>query len=180
MWVCGCGCLYESMCVCICVYICVRYYRLVIKYHQLTLQANNYIHLLHSRQQNKQTNKNYHCGGRLKLISSAETSEQKWLYRNLHNSRSGHQLMSPTTSITIFNCSLYLQLQNAKRNLPNYTVTSPFNRERNYTCIGWHSSLERTNKKKEAKLNIKTKNKTIIFIIIKIIIIIVIIKHGWN
>ena len=38
------------------VYICVHYYRLVIKYHQLTLEANNHIDLwLHSHQQNKQT-----------------------------------------------------------------------------------------------------------------------------
>ena len=41
MWsVCVCVCMW--LCVCICIYICVHYYRLVIKYHQLTLQANNY------------------------------------------------------------------------------------------------------------------------------------------
>ena len=38
--------------------------------------------------------------------------------------------------------SPYLQLQNSKLNLSNFTVTSPFNREINYTCIGWHSFLE--------------------------------------
>ena len=27
-------------------------------------------------------------------------------------------------------------------NLENFTVAPPFNGERNYTCIGWHSSLE--------------------------------------
>ena len=46
------------MCVCVCVCVCVHYYRLMIKYHQLTFQSNNYIDLqLHSYQQNKQTNK---------------------------------------------------------------------------------------------------------------------------
>ena len=41
-----------------CIYIYVHYYRFVIKYHQLTLQANNSTDLwLHSYQQNKQTNK---------------------------------------------------------------------------------------------------------------------------
>ena len=48
----------------------------------------------------------------------------------------GHQLMTPTTSVTVFNWSPYLQLQNAKLNVSNFDVTSPFNREINYTCIG--------------------------------------------
>ena len=40
------------------VYLCVHYYRRVIKYHQLTFQANHYIDLwLHIHQQNKQANK---------------------------------------------------------------------------------------------------------------------------
>ena len=48
------------MCGYVCMYLCiyVHYYRLMIKYHPLTLQANNYIDLsLHSHQQNKQTRK---------------------------------------------------------------------------------------------------------------------------
>ena len=50
--------LYVWVCVYVYIYICVHYYRLVIKYHQLTLQGNNYIDLrLHSRQENKQANK---------------------------------------------------------------------------------------------------------------------------
>ena len=32
--------MYVSMCVCICVYMCVHYYRLVIKYHHPNFQAN--------------------------------------------------------------------------------------------------------------------------------------------
>ena len=36
----------------------MHYYTLVIKYHQLTLHANNYVDFwLHNHQQNKQTNK---------------------------------------------------------------------------------------------------------------------------
>ena len=49
-----------GLCVYLCEYmcICVHYYRLVIKYHQLILQANNYVDLwLHSHQQSKQANK---------------------------------------------------------------------------------------------------------------------------
>ena len=43
--------------------------------------------------------------------------------------------------------------------LSDFTVTSPFNREINYTCIDWHSSMEERNKtKKIAKLNIKKPN----------------------
>ena len=34
---------------------------------------------------------------------------------------------APTTLITKFNWSPYLHLQNAKLNLSNFTVTSPFN-----------------------------------------------------
>ena len=55
----------------------------MIKYHQLTLQSNNYIDLqLHSYQQSKQKNKqtnrnNFHSGERWKLISSAQELEQK-------------------------------------------------------------------------------------------------------
>ena len=54
------------MCVCESVYICLHYYTLVIRYHQLTPQANSYIELsLHSHQQQKkkQANKNtFHSG----------------------------------------------------------------------------------------------------------------------
>ena len=35
-----------------------------------------------------------------------------------------------------------LQFENAKLSLSNFTVSSPFNREINYTCFDWHSSLE--------------------------------------
>ena len=58
-----CGCMYMCVCVYVYVYICVHYCRLVIKYHQLTLQANNYINLwLHNYKQ-----KNIYCGGRWNL-----------------------------------------------------------------------------------------------------------------
>ena len=71
---------------------------------------NNYIDLyLHSHQQNKETN----IGWRQNLISSAGEPQRKWLYWNPRNSCSGHQLMSSTISVTIFNWSPYLQLQNA-------------------------------------------------------------------
>ena len=76
---------------------------------------NNHIDLhLHSHQQNKETNKkNIHSGWRWNLISSAGEPQQKWLYWNSRNSCSGHQLMSQTTSVTIFTWSPFLQLQNA-------------------------------------------------------------------
>ena len=49
-----CGCVYMCVCVYVYLYICVHYSRLVIKYHQLTLQANNYINLwLHNYKQKK-------------------------------------------------------------------------------------------------------------------------------
>ena len=68
------------------VYICADYYRLVIKRHQLNLQANNNIDLwLHSHQQNKptskqtikKTKKSIHSRGQWNLISSAGEPEQK-------------------------------------------------------------------------------------------------------
>ena len=41
-----------------------------------------------------------------------------------------------TTRVTIFYWSPYLQFQNVKLNLSDFTVTSRFNRDINYTCIG--------------------------------------------
>ena len=67
---------------------------------------------------------------------------KKWLYWNTPDSRPGLHLTSPTTWVTIFNWSPYIQLQNSKLNLSNFRVTSTFNKEINYACIGWHSSLE--------------------------------------
>ena len=65
--------IYMCVCVCVCVYV---HYRLLIKYHQLTLQANSYIDLwLHNNQQNK--HKNIHSDGRCNLISSAGEPEQQ-------------------------------------------------------------------------------------------------------
>ena len=134
------------VCVYLYVYIWMHYYRLVIKYHQLSLQANNYIDLwLHSHQQNKRTKKitkkylqwwvvepdQFCWGARAKI--SVLLCQRKC---------SGHQLMSPTTSVTIFNWSPYLHFENAKLNLSNFTVISPFNTEASYTCIVWHSSLK--------------------------------------
>ena len=146
MQVCGCVCMWVRMFVY--VHICVHYYRLVIKYHQLALQANNYIDLwLHNHQQNKQ--RNIRSGGRWNLISSAGEAKQIWLYWNPQNSHSSHQLLSPTTWVIIFNWPPHRQFQNAKLSLSNFTVTSPFNREINYTCISYHSSLEQTNKTKK-------------------------------
>ena len=133
-----CGCVYMCVCVYVYLYICVHYSRLVIKYHQLTLQANNYINLwLHNYKQKKH------------LQWWAVEPEQKRLYWNPWNSRSYNQMMSPTIWETIFIWFSYLQLQNAKLNLLNFTVTSPFNRESNYTFIGRYSSLELTNKTKK-------------------------------
>ena len=42
---------------------------------------------------------------------------------------SSRQLMNPTTLVTIFNWSPYLQLRNTNLNFSNHTVFSPFNRE---------------------------------------------------
>ena len=103
------------------------------------------------------------------------------------DSRPGHHLMSPTTWVTTFNWSPYIQLQNSKLNLSNFRVTSTFNKEINYACISWHSSLEWINEtKKIAKLNINIKNSKsgtiitiIMIIIIFVVIIIIIIKLYW-
>ena len=121
----------------------MHYYRLVIKYNQLTVQANNYIDLwLHSHQQNKQTNKHINKK-KYSQWWAVELDQFCWGARaNLRSSRSGHQLMSPTTSFHIFNWSLYLQLQNAALNLSNFTVTLTFNREINYTCILWNKQIK--------------------------------------
>ena len=78
----------------------------------------------------------------------------------------------------IFNWSPYLQLQNAKLHLSNFTITSAFNREKIYIYIyiGWHSYMEKTNKnKKNRKIKRKKEtNKTIIIIIIIIIMVIIV------
>ena len=76
------------------------------------------------------------------MISSARKPEQKWLYWNPQNSHSGHKLLNPTTSVNIFNWYPYTQLQNAKLNLSNFTVTLHFNCEINYTCDCWYCSLQ--------------------------------------
>ena len=61
------------------------------------------------------------------MMSSARKPEQKRLYWNPQNSHSGHKLLSPITSVSIFNWYPYIQLQNAKLNLSNFTATLPFN-----------------------------------------------------
>ena len=125
-------------------------YRLVVKYNQVALQGNSYIDLwLHS----------HHSGGWWNLVNSAGEPEQKWLYWNPQNSHFGQPLMSLSTWFTKFSWSPYLQLENAKFNLANFTVTAPFNREINYACIGWHSFLEKNKTKKIAKLNRKNKKQ---------------------
>ena len=71
--------------------------------------------------------------------------------------------MSPTARVIIFSWSPNLHLQIAKLNLSNFTVTSPFNREINYTCIGSHSSHKQN--QKIAKLNMKhTHKKTLLLL----------------
>ena len=68
-------------------------------------------------------------------MSFAGEQEKKWLYWNPQNNHFGHQLINPTTLVTIFNWSAYLQLQNAKLNLSNVSVASPSNKEINDTYI---------------------------------------------
>ena len=70
-------CVYESMCICLCIYI-GHYHRLVIKYHQPTLQANNYIDWwLHKHQQNNhQHQKNNHIDGWWNLVNSAGAKQK--------------------------------------------------------------------------------------------------------
>ena len=124
------------------------------------------------QQNTKATKKsnNIHSGRRWDLISSTGKPEQKWLYWSPQKSCSGHQLMSLTARVIIFSWSPYLHLQIPKLNLSNFTVTSPFNREINYTCIGSHSSNKQN--QKIAKLNIKHTHK-------KNPIIIIFIKHWY-
>ena len=134
------------VCVYLYVYIWMHYYILVIKYHQLSLQANNYIDLwLHSHQQNKRTKqitKKYLQWWVVEPDQFCWGARAKISVLLCQIKCSGHQLMSPTTSVTIFNWSPYLHFENAKLNLSNITAISPFNTEASYTCIVWHSSLK--------------------------------------
>ena len=108
----------------------------------------------------KQKQANVYSGGRWKLINSAGEPVHKWLYWNPRNSRSGHQLMSPTTWVIIFNWSPHFQLQNTKLNLSDFTANSSFNRETNYKCIDWLLLWDKQIKtKKIAKLIIKKPEK---------------------
>ena len=76
---------------------------------------------------NKTNKTNIHSGGRWawSVLLEIQSKNDYW---NPRNSRSGHQRMSFTTWITIFNWSPYLQIQNVKLNLSNFNVTSPFNK----------------------------------------------------
>ena len=76
--------------------------------------------------------------------------------------------MSPLFSVTTFNWSPYLQLQNTKLNLSNVTVTSPFNREIIvYELIGILLRNKQIKPKKIAKLNIKNpKTKLLLLLLI--------------
>ena len=88
---------------------------------------------------NKQTNKqSIHSGERWNSISPAGEPECIVIPKQ--------SLWSPTDEPFhfdhYFDLSPYLQLQNAKLNLSNFTVTLPFHGEINCTCTGWKSSLE--------------------------------------
>ena len=133
--VCEYMCMYICMCVCINVKTCDKISSTDTSRKELCMTCSSLT--ISKRNKNIST-----AVGSVYLISSAEDPEQKWLYWNPWNSRSGHPTMSPITWFTIFNLSPYLQLQDAKLNLSNFIVTSPFNTEINYTCICWHSSLE--------------------------------------
>ena len=127
------------------VHICALSYRLVIKHHQLTLQANNYKWLVviktstkkANRQTNKQTNK--------KIFTVVGGGTWSVLLRRQSKNVC---IEIPKTVALVINWSAlplespYLQLRNAKLNPSNFTVTSSFDREINYICIGWHSPLE--------------------------------------
>ena len=81
MCVCVCVCVCVSMCVCTCVYMCALLLGILTKYHQLTVQANNYKQLVVTEASQKQNNnkkkqtKNIHSGGRWNLISYAGKPE---------------------------------------------------------------------------------------------------------
>ena len=92
------------------VYICALSYRFVIKHHELTLQVNNYKWLVViktstkkanrqiNKQANKQTNKKIFTvvgGGTWSVL----------LRRQSKNSRTGHQLISPTTWVSLLSAS---------------------------------------------------------------------------
>ena len=110
------------------------------------------------KEKQRRKQKKIHSDEWWKPISSPGELGQKWLYWNPQNSLSGYGLINPITWATIFNWSPYLQLQNTKQNLSDFTITLLFQRKINYTCIGWHSSLEYENRtEKTAKLNNKNK-----------------------
>ena len=164
-----CVCVCECVCEYVCIYIsaqkmrlsikglfskcdwirsflCSAYvYMCMIKHHQLTLQANNYKWLVviktstkkANRQTNKQTNK--------KIFTVVGAGTWSVLLRRQSKNVC---IEIPKTIALFINWSAlplespYLQLRNAKLNPSNFTVTSSFDREINYTCIGWHSPLE--------------------------------------
>ena len=122
------------------VYICALSYRFVIKHHELTLQVNNYKWLVVIKTSTKKANRqiNKQANKQTKKYSqwwAVEPDQCCWGDR------------AKTVALVINWSALplespYFQLQNAKLNPSNFTVTSSFDREINYTCIGWHSSLE--------------------------------------
>ena len=109
----------------------MHYYRRVTRYHQLTLQVNNYIDLwFHSHQQNKKTNKNKK---KYSQRWTVESDQFCWRARaKMTVLKSPKQFLWLSTdepyhfSHYIFNWSPYLHLQNATLNLSNFGVTSPF------------------------------------------------------
>ena len=113
-----CWCVYMWIYVYVYVYICVHYYKefwqniMNWDFKQIIINDS----WVHNYQQRKFRN-----GGEWNLISSTGEPEQKWLYWNPKNSRPGHQLMGPTTWVTIFNWSPYLQLWK-KLNHSSFTI----------------------------------------------------------
>ena len=119
--------MYVSVCMFLCEYVCLSIYVwIIIKTCDKisssdTLNKQLYMTCGYITISKTNRQRSIDSGGWWNLISFAGEPDQKWFCCNPWNSHSGHQLMNPTTWVTIFNWSLYLQLQNTKLHLSNFT-----------------------------------------------------------
>ena len=108
-----CKCVGVYVCLLVCVYVYVYIYALLRSCDKISPSdtSRKQLYRLVVLQLSKKSKwtlikKRVHSGGRWILTSSAGEPEQKWLYLNPQNSHSGHQLMSPTTAVTIYLISI--------------------------------------------------------------------------
>ena len=104
------------MCVCcVCIYVSMHYYITIMICDKIssTDTSNKQLYMTCGYIEWWTIGSDQFCwGARAKKIVLKSPKKLPW------------SSMSPTTWVTIFNRSPYLQLENAKLNLPNFTITS--------------------------------------------------------